>query len=205
MHYNINSFLKALRIKYLNLIDFKKSNIRFLVAVSINSIALIFSVIWLISSNIGGNKDFEFEPLVTTFTLLAALFSLVFLNNKLTYPHLKLSIGVGIQSKTGKIALNIGVANHSFMKVYLSSIFLTVRDNGIEKNIFFLNDSFTGQYIKNEIDSGERLNFHLGKTAILLDDYQTSDYLKFTVKTQLGFEFYIKQDLIRQSIQSLNF
>lgn len=148
MHYHINIFLKVLRIKYFNLVDFIKNNKRFLVAVSINSIALVFSIIWLVSSNIDKNKDFEFEPLVTTFTLLAALFSLVFLNNKLTYPHLKLSIGVSIQSKTGKVALNIGVANHSFMKVYLSSLFLTVKDDGIDKNIFFLKDSFTDQYIK---------------------------------------------------------
>lgn len=203
MHY-FDNFLKIVRINYFNLVDFIINNKKFLVAVSINSIALVFSIIWLFKSNIDNNKNFEFEPLVTTFTLLAALFSLVFLNNKLTYPHLKLSIGISIQSKTGKVALNIGVANHSFIKVYISSLFLTVKDNGIDKNIFFINDSFTGQYIKNVIDSGERLDFHLEKKAILLDKYKPSDYLKFTVKTQLGFEFYIEPELIIKSIVSLN-
>lgn len=183
--------------------SFLLENKRFSVAIFTNIIAITFSVIWLFVSNLDKNFSFELEPLVTTLTLLAALFGLNFVNNKFTRPDLRLQLSVSIMHGTAKKAFSLKVSNHSLSTVYISGISIEVIIDDKPFNIPLLTDSFTRMPIKNHIESGNSLIGNFYKRAFMDDKVNLNDYKAILVRTELNQEFRLGTKALRETIDQV--
>ena len=186
--------------------SFVVDNYRFFLAFIFNIFALICSIYWFLEANVINNKGaFELEPLITSLVLFATLFGFSFINNKLSYPNVKISsqIALAYPPQGGELsAVAVDIQNHSISKVYLSSFFIKLLEEKADYHL--LRDAFTNQPIgKVVLNPGQAFRLYVDK-KILEEEKITIDKIgDFVVKDDIGREFSINAKSFRASLQSV--
>ena len=180
--------------------DFLFENKVFLLTVIVNLSAIILSFIWAIDAN---KEKLEYEPIVTTLALVATLFGLTFINEKLSKPNIKVSLDtVLVQSDSAKEnMLRLNVGNHSLRQFFIRSFYSKQLDSNHE--FHFLYDGLTKAALKKiTLEPGQ--SFELYLSARSFESHDSIDLINgIFIRDDIGREFGVKNDNIAKRVKIL--
>lgn len=188
-----------------NFLDFMKENARFVLAIIANVIALCVSIWWLIDSNWKSGGGLEIEPIVSTVALTATLLGLNFVNDKLSKPHLKVSMSMAMAQHPIKglmHGISVTVENHSMIKAFVKNFQVEIPEK--KQVMQFLYDGFTGQPLSKVIvEPGQSFSFNIVKENMSGAPTDENEYGDFVVSTDLGYKFSIPSKVFREHFSTL--
>lgn len=181
-------------------------NIKFKLAVVVNSLALGCSVWWLFDSNWNESKLIEIEPIVSSLALLATLFGLIFVNDKLSKPKLKVNLSGSLTHPTNgdeqQIGMCVSVQNHSIIKTFIKGFYLELPSTNT--NMHFLHDGFTGRPLSKVIlEPGQEFTFYITKKDLNGQDQNLNKIGKFVVETDIGHKFIVPRNEVKKHLEYL--
>jgi hypothetical protein len=183
----------------MRLLTYVKENPRFTLVVTANAIALCFSTYWLWTSN------FEMEPIVSSLGLLATLLGLNYINDKLSKPHLKVSLSMSVaKPPRGDFiyGINVTIENHSVIKAFIKHVQVELPNTN--EVIPFLYEGFTDQPIpKIVMEPGQSFSFNIAKKNLSAGPHDPSSYGKLVVTTDIGYKFIVPAKIFQQHYASL--
>lgn len=186
-------------------IEFVKENFRFILAIFVNLIALIVSLVWMIDANFSANDSIEMEPIVTFFALLATLLGLNFVNDKLTKPRIKVSLSISVaHDNYGNTipGINVRLENHSMLKVFIRNFKVRLSEN--DGYIQFLHEGFTNKPLPKVIlEPGEAFDFNLVIQNFQELKFDSKLYGDFIVNTETGDQFIVPKKVFREHLDTL--
>ena len=187
------------------LITFMRENTRFTLAILANSLALAVSTWWLIQSNWNNPGKLEIEPIVSCIALTATLLGLNFVNDKLTKPHLRVRLSMSMAKPPfGDLlhGINVTVENHSVLKAFLKSF--QIRLPKQKRIIVFLYEGFTEEPLqKMALEPGQAFSFNITQKNLSAAPVDIKEYGDFVVVTDVGYEFTVPAQIVREHILSL--
>lgn len=190
--------------KYL---DFIRENTRFSLAIAANFIALCAAIWWLFDSNWETDSAVEIEPIVTTIALAATLLGLNFVNDKLSKPHLKISMSMAFVNHPiyGLLhGISVSVENHSMIKAFIDTF--QVQIPAKKQVMQFLYEGFTKEPLgKVIVEPGQSFSFNITKENLRGESAPASseEYGDFVVTTQIGYKFIVPAKVFREHYDAL--
>ena len=186
-------------------VNFVKENTRFALAILANAVALTASVWWFIDSNWNTKGSIQIEPIVSCIALTATLLGLHFVNDKLTKPHLKVSLSMAIADHPihGIIhGIGVEIQNHSMLKAFIKNFQVLLPEQ--KQVVQFLYEGFTDQPLpKVIIEPGQTFSFHIVKKNLNGAPKDINKYGDFIVTTDIGYKFSVPAKTFREHFESL--
>jgi hypothetical protein len=186
-------------------IKFLKENIRFSLAIFANAVALIASIWWLIDSNWKSANPLEIEPIVTCLALSAALLGLNFVNDKLTKPHLKVSLSVAVAQHpiSGLMhGISVTLENHSMIKAFIKNFQVQLPETN--EVLQFLYEGFTDTELpKIVLEPCQSYSFNIIKKNFGGTSQDIKSYGDFVVTTDIGYKFIVPAKIFREHVAFL--
>lgn len=184
---------------------FVQENIRYILALIVNIIALILAIFWAIQSNWNTSEKLELEPIVTSVGLTATLLGLNFVNNKLTKPLIKVRIenAVAQDGFNGLIhGIAVTVENHSILKTFIRNFKVEIPNK--KEVVQFLYDGFTRQPLNRfALEPGQAFTFHITLKNLRKAPSNPDDYGDFLVTTDIGHTFSAPAKVFRLCLSAL--
>lgn len=184
----------------ISVVGFLKENFRFALAMMANVLAFAVSVWWFFDSNWNTSNPVQIEPLVACISLCATLLGLNFVNNKLTKPHLKVSLSMALANDPirGPIkGINVSIENHSILKSFIRSFQVLLPGKG--QVVQFLYDGFSGEPLpKVVLEPGQSFSFYIVKENLRKAPQEIAEYGDFVVTTDIGYKFIIPAKKFRE-------
>ena len=186
-------------------LDFIRENIRFLFAVCANLVALVVAIIWAVDSNWQTGAPLEMEPIVTSIALFATLLGLNFVNDKLTKPHIKVTLSISYAEHPihGPMnGINIRLENHSVIKTFIKNFQAQLPES--KQVLQFMWDGFTEARISNvTLEPGEAFSFNIVKKNFGASSRVVEKYGDFVVTTETGYQFVVPAKIFKEHLEIL--
>tara|TARA_Y100001934_G_scaffold202864_1_gene239115 strand:- start:755 stop:1339 length:585 start_codon:yes stop_codon:yes gene_type:complete len=173
----------------LKYIEFAKDNVRFVLALSANFIALILALYWMIDANfMSDDSDIELEPIVTSIALGATLLGLNYVNDKLTRPDIRFHLSMAMAlSPEGKRmdGISVEIMNHSIQKLFISSFSIEIKNEN--KRVAIARNGFSREIIsKPVLEPGQAFSLNIDKETVLKCGLTQENTGDFVVQDQVG-------------------
>ncbi len=185
-------------------------NIRIFLALTLNIIAIILSIIWCYKMN-WQTDSVHYESILSIITLLMTLFGLNFLNDRIGKPTLKLRMKpITVYSELSPTvnAVALDIVNHSLMKVYISNIQIEndqrIRtSDGLTKIISNLVvDGTSGRYLAHQaLEPGEKFRFTMTRSQF--GGQCPQQFGRLIVTTQTEHKFYVNKRKVQDVFSRL--
>ena len=186
-------------------IEFVKENIRFVLAVLMNIVALLVALVWMVNSNWNTNGQIEMEPIVTFLALCATLLGLNFVNDKLTKPHIKVKMTMAMaKHPTQGVVTGISVTleNHSMIKAFIKNFQVQLPET--KQVLQFCEEGFTGIDLPKVIlEPGQAFSFNMVKRNFAGTPENIKSYGDFVVTTDTGYKFVVPAKIFREHLALL--
>ncbi len=185
-------------------------NIRILLALTLNIIAIILSIIWCYEMNWQAGF-IHYESILSTITLFMTLSGLNFLNDRIGRPTIKLSVkAITVYSKFSLPidAVALDIVNHSLTKVFISNIQVE-NDQRIRTSDGFKNkisnlviDGTSGkQLARQALEPGEKFRFTM--TRDQFGEQVPQQFGRLIVTTETEHKFYVSKKKVRDVFSRL--